>query len=331
MTVHKWSQTAASNDTADSTINLRENQAPSTYNNAVRALMAAVRKWWDDLSGNIVTGGSSTAYTFTSGQGLTALTDGFHFRARMHATSGTNPTMAVDGLTAKQIRSVYGTNVPLGALVFNGIHGFTYDATDDAYIVEGVAAGIPIGAIADFAGATAPALWLLCFGQAVSRTTYAALFAVLGTTYGAGDGSTTFNVPDCRGRVTAGQDDMGGVSANRLTNQSGGLDGDTLGAAGGAETHVLQTSEIPSHTHTGTTGSSGAHTHTTDFEVREDFFPSGAVFGLRPSQTPIEFTATTSSNGAHTHPFTSDATGGGGAHNNVQPTLILNKIIFAGA
>src|SRR5690606_12877743 len=92
------------------------------------------------------------------------------------------------------------------------------------------ASGVPIGTVADFAGTSAPAGWLLCYGQAVSRTTYAALFAVLGTTYGAGNGSSTFNLPDCRGRVVAGKDNMGGASANRLTGQSGGLNGDNLGA-----------------------------------------------------------------------------------------------------
>ena len=72
------------------------------------------------------------------------------------------------------------------------------------------------GIVFDYAGTTAPTGFLMCYGQAVSRTTYAALFAAIGTAYGAGDGSTTFNVPDCRGRVTAGGDAMGGTAAGRL-------------------------------------------------------------------------------------------------------------------
>jgi microcystin-dependent protein len=78
---------------------------------------------------------------------------------------------------------------------------------------------IPPGGIIQFGGISAPTGWLLCFGQAVSRTTYAALYAGLGgaqSPHGQGDGSTTFNVPDYRGRVPAGFDLMGGVSANRL-------------------------------------------------------------------------------------------------------------------
>ena len=99
---------------------------------------------------------------------------------------------------------------------------------------------LPAGLVLPFAGATAPDGFLLCYGQAVSRSTYADLFAAIGTTYGAGDGSTTFNLPDLRGRVAAGKDDMGGGAANRLTGGGSGIAGTTLGAAGGAETQTLE-------------------------------------------------------------------------------------------
>lgn len=138
MTVWKWSQTPGSNDTSDSTINWREGQAPRTFNNSARAMMAAIRKWWDDMSGNLVLGGTSTAYTLTTNQVISALgaaQDGYSFFARMNATNGTDPTLAVDSQTAKQIRGVYGTNIPSGALLINGIYKFTYDSTDDAWIV----------------------------------------------------------------------------------------------------------------------------------------------------------------------------------------------------
>lgn len=174
--------------------------------------------------------------------------------------------------------------------------------------------GMPSGVIVPFAGTTEPSGWLFCYGQAVSRTTYAALFTALSTTYGAGDGSTTFNLPDLRGRVPAGQDDMGGASANRLTNQSGGLNGDTLGATGGAETHTLVTAEMPAHGHRalGSTGS------------------DGSAFGLNASQHGFAGETSTQgsyqTNNANGNPFIEN-TGGGGAHNNVQPTIILNYII----
>ena len=172
--------------------------------------------------------------------------------------------------------------------------------------------GTPSGVVSAYAGSSAPSGWLLCYGQAVSRTTYADLFTAISTTYGSGDGSTTFNLPDLRGRVVAGQDDMGSTSANRLTNQSGGLNGDTLGATGGSETHTLAITEIPDHHHF--TGSNS--------RVQVGLDNGTAYAGYSPTQ----YQATnTFSQGVRT---TSDATTTtGGSHNNVQPTIILNYII----
>ena len=168
-----------------------------------------------------------------------------------------------------------------------------------------VGAAIPAGSVMPYAGSTAPSGWLLSYGQAVSRTTYSALFTAISTTYGTGDGSTTFNVPDLRGRLVAGQDDMGGVSANRLTGLSGGVNGDTLGASGGAETHTLTTAELAAHTHGdgsfAVAGGSGGGS--------SGFLKTGGVSGS---------TAVTGSSGS---------AGSGTAHNNVQPTFILNYII----
>lgn len=76
-------------------------------------------------------------------------------------------------------------------------------------VIDPAFGGAPSGVVLPFAGSTAPSGWLLCFGQAVSRTTYASLFAAIGTAFGVGDGSTTFNLPDMRGRVPGGKDDMG--------------------------------------------------------------------------------------------------------------------------
>ncbi|MDP6740065.1 MAG: phage tail protein [Planctomycetota bacterium] len=92
----------------------------------------------------------------------------------------------------------------------------------------------PIGTLLPYAGSSAPTGWAMCDGNAVSRTTYSTLYTALGTTWGTGDGSTTFNLPDLRGRMLAGKDDMGAFgAASRLTSGSHGLDGATLGADGG--------------------------------------------------------------------------------------------------
>lgn len=100
---------------------------------------------------------------------------------------------------------------------------------------------VPAGSMTIWTTDTAPTGWLLCYGQAISRTTYATLFAVVSTTYGVGNGSTTFNVPDMRGRLPLGQDDMGGSSANVVTEAEadslGGTEGDEDGVA--AHTHPI--------------------------------------------------------------------------------------------
>ncbi|HYL49486.1 MAG TPA: tail fiber protein, partial [Stellaceae bacterium] len=108
---------------------------------------------------------------------------------------------------------------------------------------------VPSGVVVPFAGASAPSGWLLCYGQAVSRTTYATLFATIGTTFGSGDGSTTFNLPDLRGRAAFGVDNMGGAAANRVTSGGSGINGSALGAVGGAETVTLTQAQMPSHSH----------------------------------------------------------------------------------
>ncbi len=184
------------------------------------------------------------------------------------------------------------------------------------------AGGVPVGAMMDYAGATAPTGWLICAGQTLSRTSYAELFAVIGTAWGAPSGST-FSLPDLRGRVSAGLDiDQGGF-AGRLTTPNS----QTLGAAGGAQTVTLTAAQMPAHTHsvTGTAESAGAHTHTVASAT-------STLLGSGTEETAaVPDTATTSSSGAHTHTVTGTAAsaGSGEAHSNVQPTIIVNKIIKA--
>jgi microcystin-dependent protein len=162
-----------------------------------------------------------------------------------------------------------------------------------------IAAGIPAGAIVPYAGSAAPAGWLLCHGQLVSRTTYAALFAAISTAYGVGDGSTTFGVPDLRGRVPAGLDSGGAWLTGDTAN---GVSGAALGNSGGRQSHQQTPTEMATHDHSfsqsntvSTTASGGAR------------WTGGGAGG----------TVMTSA-------------GGNGVHNNVQPTLIVNYMIATG-
>lgn len=117
-------------------MNWQEGQSPGSVNGSARAMMAAVAKYRDDVSGNLVTGGTATAYTLTTNQTLTALTDGFKVRARMNATSGAAPTLNVDSLGAKAIvLDVSATAIPTGALLTGQVYSFVYDATADGWLV----------------------------------------------------------------------------------------------------------------------------------------------------------------------------------------------------
>lgn len=180
-------------------------------------------------------------------------------------------------------------------------------------------AGVPIGTVVDWAGDTAPAGWFLCHGQALSRTDYAVLFAILGTKFGAGDGVTTFNLPDLRGRVTAGADNMGGTDASRLSVTFGAL-ARTIGAAFGSAFHLLSLTEMPNHDHGGTTGATGGHSHSTTEVVAGG---PGAIIG-QGSNYRVAASATSA---VFDHAHTISAEGGSQAHNNVQPVMVMNKII----
>jgi microcystin-dependent protein len=152
-------------------------------------------------------------------------------------------------------------------------------------------AGLPgaeiTGVVKSFAGVVAPYGYLLCDGSAYSRTSYAALFAICGTNYGAGNGSTTFNVPDLRTRVPVGY-------------KSGDSNFGTVGQVGGEEEHTLVVTEIPSHTHTVNGDTNAPHT------------PYAGFGHQAQSSSPVDSTG---------------STGGDGAHNNLQPYVTMNYII----
>ncbi len=261
MTLYKWSQMASADATADPTINWAEGQAPSSVNDSARSMMAAVAKYRDDVSGAIVTGGTSTAYTVSSYQVFQSLAqlNGQVIAFTPHVTNGTgspNVSLNVDGLGAKTIRADPSIELPAGVLVAGTPYAAVYNNASGVFYLRnffGNPYNVPIGASVDFWGATTPnSSFALMYGQAISRSTYSTLFSLFSTAYGSGDGSSTFNIPDLRGRVVAGKDDMGGTAASRLTSTYFGASATTLGAVGGAESKTLVTTNLPSQTPSGT-------------------------------------------------------------------------------
>ena len=197
--ISEWSSTAASNTDVGG-VNIAEGCPPATINNAIREVMAQCNNWQSGASGD----NQTNAGTLTS-SGTLAVTGAF----------------TLDGATGTA-----------GQVMTSAGSGATPTWADK---VDGVLAGF----IQMYGAASAPTGWLLCNGAAVSRSTYATLFALIGTTYGAGDGSSTFNVPDMRDKFPVGS---GSTYA--------------LNATGGSADSTL-----PSHTHTATVTDSG-HNHT---------------------------------------------------------------------
>lgn len=311
MAFTKYSSTAASN-TAAPPNGAPEGQAPSTVNDCLRDMMAETRLLGDQARGPLNLLGSvsgTNTITASSTPTLPAYAAGQRFVFAAAGANTTGVTLNINSLGAINIYKGSGAtalvagDIPSGSIVeviyltSPGNH-FRLMAVSPGALTGGT---IQIGMGMDFWGTTAPAGWLFAYGQAISRTTYSALFAVFSTTFGTGDGSTTFNMPDKRGRASFGKDNMGGSSADRITAQTGGWNGDTLGAAGGTETHTLDATQIPAHTHgLATSGNLSAG--------------GGAT--------------RVSGGGSDTN---SGSTGGGGAHNNLPPGIVCNYIVYAGA
>ncbi len=182
------------------------------------------------------------------------------------------------------------------------------------------------GRIEDFAGTSIPKGFLATDGSAVSRTTYADLFAAVGTTWGAGDGSTTFNVPDLRGRSTIGDNGTG----------SNGQPSIAVGAVGGEASHVLVSGEMPSHNH-----SDAGHTHGVS-DPGHNHVPSNANSFVTTAPSSTLWITASGAQAVTFVPGTDNAptgvsvnsgaasiqsTGGSGAHNNLHPYAGVTKIV----
>jgi microcystin-dependent protein len=275
----------------------------------------------DPATGNALSGASVAVAVRSTAAAATI------YAAETGGTTVANPrtTDAYGRLTGWVERGAYTLTISGSTLTTYVKNWDSAPAADSSIDALWIGSALPIGLVNPFAGSTAPTGWLLCDGSSVSTTTYASLFAVVAYTYG-GSGAS-FTLPDLRGRAIAGKDNMGGTAASRLTSGGSGITGSTLGAAGGTETHTLTTAQLASHSHTGTTGTESA-THTHGLTTGA----SGSPFTIAPqlAGTTASSTSTTGTQSAnHTHSFTTATNGSGSAHQNAQPTIVLNYIIRA--
>jgi microcystin-dependent protein len=192
-------------------------------------------------------------------------------------------------------------------------------------VVTNVSSGISYaafalpGAVFAYVGSTPPNGWLLCDGSAVSRSTYATLFKSIETTYGVGDTTSTFNVPDLRGRVPVGLETMGSISSSgRLTNSNlGNINGTLLGAFGGDQTNTLTLTEtpLPSHTHSysAQTTVSAAKQYVDDRYSSYQPYTLGSYSTVQRSMRVISSTCSSDSSAT--------------PHSNLPPLAFLNYII----
>lgn len=200
--------------------------------------------------------------------------------------------------------------VPAGPSGYALKYGLSLDANALASAIFS-AGSQPTGSIVAFAAASAPTGWLLCDGTAVSRATYADLFGVLGTTYGAGNGTTTFNLPDGRGRTLIGSG----------TGDAADATAHALGSKSGTETHTLTTPQLAAHSH-GITDA--GHVHSPNVGTAFLTISGTGSLDSAAGSTVSESSAQT---GNATTGITVNNAGGGGAHPNMQPSLAVNWII----
>jgi microcystin-dependent protein len=325
--VWQWSTTAGSNATADPTVNWAAGMAPSAVSPSGRAMMAAIAEWRDDTSGLLVDTGSATAYLVASESGYAATpTNGQQICFTPANTNAAGITLSVDSGNTYPLQSPPGTAISIATMIAGNPYCVVFNSgSGGAWILKNNFSSsfaqfvVPIGGMIVFTGTTSPnSNFIFPCGQAISRTTYATYFGMVGTTYGVGDGITTFNVPNLCGSTVIGLDGMGG---NTPTNLVTVFNAAALGTKGGAQNESIAQANLPNVSFAvNIPAGQGSHTHDTNLEAVLSGSPLGT--GARSTQHVENevFTA------AATLPAMSGTAASGGigtALTTVQPSIAL--------
>jgi microcystin-dependent protein len=288
--VYDWSTISADNGNSDAAINWSEGQPPSTVNNSARTMMQRVKELLNDLGGIAIVSGTANALTLAASSAFTSYQDGLRVSFRAVTKNTTTATLNVNSLGAKRIVQFTGAGEgPLSggelqpACIYEAVYSTALNGSAGAWLLLNPtpAQTEVTGVIKAFGGAAVPVGYLSCNGAAVSRSTYSALFSAISTAWGAGNGTTTFNVPDLR------NDFLRGASSTL-----------TVG--------TKQSDDLKGHTHTGTTTNSGAHSH----PIRGSVGDASNNEWVKLSGSSNTDDVNTASSGAHSHPFTTNSTGG---------------------
>ena len=265
----------------------------------------------DNTLQNLTSVAGTNTITATAAISMSAYASGQQFSFIPAASNTGATTININSLGAKNI-FLNGAALVGYELRKNCPVMLLYDGTQ-FNIIAGAHGGdgIPLGASTERYFATAPNGHLLCDGSAVSRTTYADLFAVLSTTWGAGDGSTTFNLPSMARKVSVGS---GGTGTSTLAN--------TVGSTGGEETHTLTSAEMPVHNHSASSSASASGNTYANDSSNTGITGVGApsqVVGTGASVPVYNLSVSVSTSIGNS--------GSGGAHNNMQPSIVVYKCI----
>ena len=313
--IYSWSLQSASNANSDDNINWQEGQPPSTVNNSARSMMQRVRELVSDLGAVTATAGTSNVITFAGKSPFSSYMDGIRIAFRATNSNTGTATFNVNSVGAKPIFRVSSntgiTQLSAGNITANGIYEVIYSSALDGnaggwLLLNPTVSFKPVGSYEIMAAPVDLPGYLYCDGRTISRADYAALFNIIGTRFGAGDGTTTFQIPDWRGTFMRGWDDGRGLDSGRVF---------------GAQ----QDSQNKKHTHpfSATTSQAGEHSHGFTIRGHQYSDQGGSRPTLGGANLNLSWSSTTDPSGSHTHSV-SGTTGEEGG-NDARP---INNTVF---